>query len=202
MSAPRIFSIGHSTHELPEFVGLLRAHRVEQVADVRAYPGSRRLPWFSREALSRELPEFDVLYVHLPKLGGRRRPSQDSANAGWKVEGFRGYADYMGGAEFAAGVEALQALARERPTAMMCAEGLWWRCHRRLVSDALTVDGWEVVHIDPQGAASTHELTPFAVPDAGRLTYPPAHWGRADPSLSAGAALSSKSTRRRRADRQ
>jgi uncharacterized protein (DUF488 family) len=174
MSTPRIFSIGHSTHVLPAFVRLLRAHQVEQVADVRAYPGSRRLPWFSREALSRELPEFDLLYVHLPKLGGRRRPSQDSPNAGWKVEGFRGYADYMAGVEFAAGVEALQALATRRKTAMMCAEGLWWRCHRRLISDALTVAGWEVVHIGPDGGAATHELTPFAVLAEGRLTYPPA----------------------------
>jgi uncharacterized protein (DUF488 family) len=173
-STPRVFSIGHSTHKLPEFVRLLRTHRVEQVADVRAHPGSKRLPWFNLEALTRELPLQKLLYVHLPQLGGRRRPSPDSPNGGWQVEGFRGYADHMASAEFAAGVEALQALARERPTAMMCAEGLWWRCHRRLVSDALTVDGWEVVHIDPQGAASTHELTPFAVTDAGRLTYPPA----------------------------
>jgi uncharacterized protein (DUF488 family) len=174
MSTPRIFSIGHSTHELPELVGLLRAHQVQQVADVRAHPGSRRLPWFNREALSRELPAFELLYVHLPKLGGRRRPSPDSANGGWQVEGFRGYADYMAGAEFAAGVEALQALATRRTTAMMCAEGLWWRCHRRLISDALTVDGWKVVHIAPDGGATTHELTPFAVLAAGSLSYPPA----------------------------
>lgn len=173
MTPPRIFTIGHSTHELPEFVQLLRAHQVEQVADLRAHPGSKRLPWFNREALARELPLHELLYVHLPELGGRRRPSPDSPNAGWEVKAFRGYADHMASAEFAAGMDALRALARERPTAMMCAEGLWWRCHRRLVADALTVDGWEVLHIGPQGAATTHELTPFAVADAGRLTYPP-----------------------------
>jgi uncharacterized protein (DUF488 family) len=168
----RIFSIGHSTHELSEFIRLLRAHRVEQVADVRAHPGSKRLPWFNLEALSRELPAHDLLYVHLPQLGGRRRPSPDSPNRGWRKGGFRGYADHMAGAEFAAGIEALQALAWRRPTAMMCAEGLWWRCHRRLVSDALTVAGWEVLHIAPNGGATTHELTHFAALDAGRLTYP------------------------------
>ena len=174
MSTPRIFSIGHSTHELPELVGLLGAHQVEQVADVRAHPGSRRLPWFNREALSCELPAHGLLYVHLPKLGGRRRPSPDSPNGGWNVEAFRGYADYMASVEFATGVAALQALARQRTTAMMCAEGLWWRCHRRLISDALTVYGWNVVHIGPDGGVTTHELTPFAVAEARRLTYPPA----------------------------
>jgi uncharacterized protein (DUF488 family) len=172
-SVQRIFSIGHSTHELSEFIGLLHAHQVGQVADVRAYPGSKRVPWFSLEVLSGELPTHELLYAHLPQLGGRRRPSPDTPNRGWREGGFRGYADHMAGAEFAAGIEALQALAWRRPTAMMCAEGLWWRCHRRLVSDALTVAGWEVVHTAPNGGATTHELTPFAALDAERLTYPP-----------------------------
>ena len=172
--AERIFSIGHSTHELADFLRLLAAHQVEQVADVRAHPGSRRLPWFGRDVLARELPRNGLIYVHLPELGGRRRPSPDSPNGGWEVEGFRAYADHMAGAEFAAGLGSLQGLARRKATAMMCAEGLWWRCHRRLVSDALTVAGWEVVHIAPDGGATVHELTPFAVLEAGRLTYPPA----------------------------
>jgi uncharacterized protein (DUF488 family) len=174
VTARRIFSVGHSTHELAAFVSLLAAHRVEQVADVRAYPGSRRLPWFSREALARELPRNGLHYVHLPELGGRRRPAPGSPNSGWEVEGFRAYADHMASAEFAAGLERLEALAGQEATAMMCAEGLWWRCHRRLVSDALTVAGWEVLHIAPGGETSVHEMTPFAVVDAGRLTYPPA----------------------------
>jgi uncharacterized protein (DUF488 family) len=174
VTAARIFSIGHSTHELAEFVQLLRARQVEQVTDLRAHPGSKRRPWFNREALARALSSHELLYIHLPELGGRRRPEADSPNAGWEVKAFRGYADHMASAEFAAGMNALRALAMERPTALMCAEGLWWRCHRRLVADALTVDGWEVVHIDPRGAATTHELTPFAVVDAGRLTYLPA----------------------------
>lgn len=173
MERPRIFSVGHSTHELAELVRLLRDHEVEQVSDVRRHPGSRRLPWFNQEVLSRELVGHGLVYHHLPELGGRRRPSRDSPNGGWRVEAFRGYADHMASAEFAAGLEALQELARQRVTAMMCAEGLWWRCHRRLVSDALTVRGWEVVHIGPTGGATAHELTRFAVADAGQLTYPP-----------------------------
>ncbi len=141
---------------------------------MRAHPGSRRLPWFNLEALTRELPSYDLTYVHLPHLGGRRRPSPGSPNGGWEVEGFRGYADHMAGADFAAGVDTLEALAEQRATAVMCAEGLWWRCHRRLLSDALTIDGWTVVHIAPDGGATIHELTPFLVTGAGRLTYPPA----------------------------
>ncbi|MGH2745416.1 MAG: DUF488 family protein [Thermoleophilaceae bacterium] len=174
MARPRIFSVGHSTHELAEFCRLLRICEVEQVTDVRRHPGSRRLPWFDREVLSRDLPAHELHYVHLPQLGGRRRPSPDSPNGGWRVEGFRGYADHMASADFKAGLEALEGLATDRSTAMMCAEGLWWHCHRRLVSDALTVHGWEVVHIGPGGGATTHGLTPFAVVDAGHLTYPPA----------------------------
>ena len=131
------------------------------------------MPWFNQEELSRELETHGLFYFHLPLLGGRRRPSRDTPNGGWKVEGFRGYADYMASAEFAAGLETLQALAKRRTTAIMCAEGLWWRYHRRLICDALTVAGWEAVHVGPDGGVTAHELTPFAVNDAGRLTYPP-----------------------------
>lgn len=173
MGTPRIFSIGHSTHELEELVRLLHVHGVAQVADVRAYPGSRRLPWFNREALARELPAHGLRYSHLPELGGRRRASPDSPNGGWKLDGFRAYADHMAGSEFAAGLQTLEELGTPVATTMMCAEGLWWRCHRRLISDALTARGWEVVHIAPDGATGLHELTPFAVCEEGRLTYPP-----------------------------
>jgi uncharacterized protein (DUF488 family) len=174
MSPPRIHSIGHSTHELTAFVALLRRHAVERVVDVRAHPGSRRLPWFNREALAAELPHHGLVYAHVPELGGRRRPAPDTVNRGWRVEAFRGYADHMAGEEFAAGLAALQALARERPTAVMCAEAVWWRCHRRLIADALTVRGWDVVHIGADGATTAHELPAFAVADGARLTYPPA----------------------------
>ena len=174
MARPRILTVGHSTHELPHLVALLAAAGVRRVADVRVHPGSRRMPWLNREALVRALPEAGIDYVHLPQLGGRRRPRPDSPHGGWEAAGFRGYADHMEGAEFADGIDRLQVLARERPTAMMCAEGLWWRCHRRLIADALTVRGWEVVHIAPGGSTSVHELTEFAVVDGTRLRYPPA----------------------------
>jgi uncharacterized protein (DUF488 family) len=131
------------------------------------------MPRFNRETLSRELPAQGTAYVHLPRLGGRRAPSSSSKNAGWRVSGFRGYADYMASPDFDAGLEKLAALASRRTTAMMCAEALWWRCHRRLVSDALTVRGWEVVHVVSTGRATNHELTPFAVIEAGTPTYPP-----------------------------
>ncbi len=173
MARPRIFSVGHSTHELAALVDLLRSHRIEHLCDVRRYPGSRRLPWFNQEPLARELEREGFVYRHLPQLGGRRRPARDSPNGGWRVQGFRGYADHMGGAEFAAGLEVLQEIAGQRVTAMMCAEALWWRCHRRLISDACTVHGWDVVHIGADGRETLHELTPFAVADGGRLTYPP-----------------------------
>jgi uncharacterized protein (DUF488 family) len=158
---------------LAELVALLHAHAVEQLADVRAYPSSKRMPRFNREGLSRELPAHGITYVHLPQLGGRRAPLPHSGNRGWRASGFRGYADHMTSAEFAAGLDALEALAARRTTAMMCAEALWWRCHRRLVSDALTVRGWDVVHVASTGRATTHELTPFAVIEAGTPTYPP-----------------------------
>ena len=132
------------------------------------------MPWFNRETLSRELPARGIAYAHLPRLGGRRAASPSTRNAGWRVAGFRGYADYMASSDFEAGLQELAALAARRTTAMMCAEALWWRCHRRLVSDALTARGWEVVHVGATSSATTHELTPFAVIDAaGMPTYPP-----------------------------
>jgi uncharacterized protein (DUF488 family) len=131
------------------------------------------MPRFNRETLGRELPAQEIAYLHLPQLGGRRAPSPQSRNAGWRASGFRGYADHMASPEFAAGLKALESLASGRTTVMMCAEALWWRCHRRLVSDVLTVRGWEVVHVASTGRATTHQLTPFAVIEAGTPTYPP-----------------------------
>ena len=175
MSArPRIFTVGHSTHGLPRLLELLYAHGVRAVADVRAHPASRRMPRFNLDALARELAGAGIGYSHLPELGGRRRPAPAGPNQGWQVEAFRGYADHMASGDFAVGLDRLQAMARHRPTAIMCAEGLWWRCHRRLVADALLLRGWDVVHIAPDATTTAHELTPFAVPDGTRLTYPPA----------------------------
>ena len=165
--------MGHSTHELDELVGLLRRYSVAVLVDVRAFPRSRRVPQFNSDALERSLPERGVEYVHVPELGGRRRPVPDSPNGGWRDEGFRGYADHMATPEFARGLSQLEALARERATTVMCAEAVWFRCHRRLISDALLTRGWRVRHIGSDGRSSEHELTPFAVAEGGRLGYPP-----------------------------
>jgi uncharacterized protein (DUF488 family) len=170
--AADVFTIGHSTHTLEELAALLKRHGVECVADVRAYPGSRRLPHFNRESLRVELPELGIAYEHMPALGGRRRPQPDSPNTGWDNASFRAYADHLDSPEFAEGLTALRELAEARPTAIMCAEALWWRCHRRLVSDALVVRGHRVLHIAANGGLSEHALTEFAQVEGERLAYP------------------------------
>ena len=169
----RTFTIGHSTHAPEAFLALLAAHGVERVCDVRAFPRSRRLPHFDSGALRSALAERGFSYLHIPELGGRRRPHERSPNAGWENASFRAYADHMATPEFGAGMERLRAVAQERPTAVMCAEGLWWRCHRRLVADALLVAGFEVLHIGPDGGSSPHHLTEFAEVRGRRITYPP-----------------------------
>jgi uncharacterized protein (DUF488 family) len=171
----RAFTIGHSTHPLDAFAALLAQHRVERVADVRRTPRSGRHPQFNRETLADELSRRGVDYRHLPALGGRRRIRPGSPNGGWEHPAFRGYADYALTDEFAAGLAELVVLADERPTAVMCAEALWWRCHRRLIADRLTALGWTVCHIGPDGGLAEHELPAFAVVTAdGSVTYPPA----------------------------
>jgi uncharacterized protein (DUF488 family) len=168
-----VFTVGHSTHALEEFFGLLNRHGVECLADVRLIPRSRRMPHFNAESLATELPGQGVRYLSLKALGGRRRPVPGSPNTGWRVGGFRGYADYMATGEFRDALAELEREARADRTAVMCAEGLWWRCHRRLISDVLLVRGWRVLHIAPDGSTTPHELTPFAVVEDGRLIYPP-----------------------------
>jgi uncharacterized protein (DUF488 family) len=167
-----LYTVGHSTRSLDELVGLLHGHGIVLLADIRTAPGSRRLQHFSRVALEAELPGRGIDYVHLPELGGLRRPRPDSPNAGWRNESFRGFADHMATAEFAAALERLLQLGRARPTAAMCAEAVPWRCHRSLVADALLVRGVEVRHVLGPGRAQAHTLTPFAHVDAGRITYP------------------------------
>ena len=169
-----IFTIGHSTHPAERFVGFLRRWRVGLLCDVRRYPGSRRHPQFNVDALVAALERAGIGYEPLGReLGGRRRPRRGSPNEGWRVAGFRGYADHMGSAEFETGRERLEALARDRRTAIMCAEGNWRRCHRQLIADALTVHDWHVLHITPDGRLEEHALTPFAVVSGTRLAYPP-----------------------------
>jgi uncharacterized protein (DUF488 family) len=171
---PQVFTVGHSTHSSDAFAALLRAHRVELLGDVRRYPGSRRNPQFGADPLGATLDAAGIGYEALgDQLGGRRRPRRDSPHTGWRVAGFRAYADHMESDEFAAGLERLEALARERRTAIMCAEGDWRRCHRRLIADALLVRGWRVMHIPPDGGDEVHHLTPFAIVEGDSLTYPP-----------------------------
>jgi uncharacterized protein (DUF488 family) len=167
-----IFTVGHSVHELDEFVGLLRRFSVDLLVDVRQYPRSRRVPHFDSEALERSLPSRGIDYMHARELGGRRKPVADSPNDGWENEQFRGYADHMASEEFAGALSRLEALGRSRPTAIMCAEAAWMQCHRRLISDALLVRGWRVRHIGRDGSQAPHELTPFASVAGDRLTYP------------------------------
>jgi uncharacterized protein (DUF488 family) len=168
-----VYTVGHSTRSQQELLELLGRQAVTALADVRAFPGSRRHPQFGREELARWLPEAGIEYVHMRALGGRRRPSEDSPNQGWRDPSFRGYADYMATPEFAGALRELEQLARAKPTAVMCAEAVWWRCHRRLIADALTARGWTVCHLG-SGSAQRHELTPFAVMgEAGAITYPP-----------------------------
>jgi uncharacterized protein (DUF488 family) len=177
-SRPLILTVGHSTHPSERFLRLLGAGRVEALADVRRYPSSRRLPQFNAAALEGSLAEAGVEYVWLgDQLGGRRRSRRSSENDAWRVEGFRGYADHMASAEFRTGLERLEELARGKRTAFMCAEGDWRRCHRRLIADALLARGWEVEHLLRDGRRERHELPPFAVIKANRVSYPAAQQG-------------------------
>lgn len=165
------YTVGHSTHELQAFAALLRGAGVDGIADVRRWPRSRRHPQFDDDALAVELPLRGIAYDHLPALGGRRRPLRGSPNDGWEQEAFRGYADHMATPEFAEARVGLLDDARERTTAVMCAESVWWRCHRRMVADALTVAGWDVVHLLPGTRSQPHRLHPDARIEDGRIVY-------------------------------
>jgi uncharacterized protein (DUF488 family) len=168
-----IHTVGHSTLERDELVALLRTHGVDAIADVRRFPGSRRLPHFNAEALRVALPADGIAYDHFEELGGRRSRVPGSPNAGWDNAAFQGYADHMASEEFARGLERLEAWAAQRRVALMCAEAPWWRCHRRLLADALVVRDVPVRHILGPDRAAEHELTEFAEVEGGRLTYPP-----------------------------
>lgn len=170
-SSPTLWTIGHSTHPLEEFIAILRAHRIETLADVRHFPGSRRHPHFGKEPLAAALREAGIGYVHFPALGGRRKPDPDSRNTAWRNESFRAYADYMETAPFASAIGELLQLAAHSRTAIMCAEAVWWRCHRSLISDYLKSRGIEVLHILNPRKAESHPYTPAARIVAGKLTY-------------------------------
>lgn len=166
-----IWTIGHSTRSLEEFVGLLRSYDVEAIADVRSFPGSRKYPHFGREPLADALRQRGIAYAWHQALGGRRRPRPDSPHTVWRNASFRGYADYMDTPEFHEAVTVLLDQARERRTALMCAEAVWWRCHRSMIADYLCTQGIEVRHILDEGQLKPHPMTGPARIVAGRLTY-------------------------------
>jgi uncharacterized protein (DUF488 family) len=167
-----IYTIGHSTHRADAFLALLTAHGIAAVADIRTIPQSRRHPHFGKDALQGWLGASGIEYTHFPALGGWRRPRKDSINTAVRHASFRGYADHMQSAEFEAGVLALEAFATRRVTTVMCAEALWWQCHRRFLADALFVRNVKVQHIMSSSAANPHELSAFARVQGQRVTYP------------------------------
>ena len=166
------YTIGHSTRSAAEFLALVTAHGIAQLADVRTIPRSRRHPHFSGEALAALLGPQGIDYRHFPGLGGLRRPRADSPNTAWKNASFRGYADHMMTPEFDRAFDELLAFGGAAPTAIMCAEAMWWRCHRALLSDALEMRGARVLQIDSRGPARSHKLTEFARNLEGRPVDP------------------------------
>ncbi|QIB51902.1 DUF488 family protein [Pseudomonas sp. OIL-1] len=166
-----IWTIGHSTRSIEDFIAVLKHYRIEAVADVRRFPGSRRLPQFGTETLQTSLAVHDIKYELITELGGRRRPTTDSVNIAWRNTSFRGYADHVASDEFRVGLERLCDLAKRYRTTMMCAEVLWWRCHRSLVSDVLQVAGTSVIHIQDEKNSTEHPFTRPARLYKGTLTY-------------------------------
>ena len=167
-----LYTIGHSTRTIEEFLDLLAAHHIQELVDVRTVPKSRHNPQFGQDQLPPALAQAGIAYTHLKSLGGLRHPSGDSINLGWQNLAFRGYADYMATLEFQQGLQDLEEHAAKKTVAIMCAEALWWRCHRSLIADALMVQGWQVLHIQSRKTARPHELTSFLKVEDGKLTYP------------------------------
>jgi uncharacterized protein (DUF488 family) len=166
-----IHTIGHSTRSSDDLIVLLREHGIDLLADIRRYPGSKRYPHFASEAMAHWLPENGIAYVHMPELGGRRKPLADSPNTAWRNEQFRAYADYMATDEFREAVDTLVARGHEQQVAIMCAEAVPWRCHRNLVADELTQRGIEVRHIIGRDAAKAHVMNAHARIEGDHLVY-------------------------------
>jgi len=166
-----LWTIGHSTRAIEEFLGLLSANKIEAVADVRRFPGSRRHPQFGQEKFAESLAQAGVQYHHFVELGGRRPPLPDSPNTAWRNAAFRGYADYMLTETFDADMKRLLKLAGEKRTAIMCAEALWWQCHRGLIADYLKARGVKVLHIMGVGKVEEHPFTSAARIVRGKLSY-------------------------------
>jgi uncharacterized protein (DUF488 family) len=163
MGQRTLFTVGHSTRAWAEFVELLKAWRIDELADVRTVPRSRTFPWFSKERMQKALPAAGIAYVHMAKLGGLRHAKKDSPNTGWRNASFRGYADYMQTEDFEKGLAELNQQRKKRRVCIMCSEAVWWRCHRRMIADAETARGIPVKHVMSRTVAKPHELTEFAV---------------------------------------
>ena len=169
--ARTLWTIGHSTREWTVFVAMLHEAGITALVDVRRFAGSRRHPQFSGQTMAVELPGAGVDYVPMPDLGGRRKPDPDTRNTAWRNASFRGYADYMASREYQAARARLAALAQSRRTAVMCAEAVWWQCHRGLISDDFKADGWEVLHLTAPGRSEPHPYTSAARIVDGQLDY-------------------------------
>ena len=167
----QIWTIGHSTRDLDDFVGLLKENEIEALADVRSFPGSRKFPHFNAEALSVSLPEAGIEYIPFKQLGGRRKVHPDSPHTVWRNDAFRGYADYMDTDDFKKGIDDLLKLAASKRTAIMCSEAVWWRCHRSMISDYLKSIGVTVIHIMAPGKTEEHPFTSAATLKNGKLVY-------------------------------
>jgi uncharacterized protein (DUF488 family) len=167
-----LYTIGHSTHPIETFISLLSQHRIEILADVRSFPSSRRWPQFNQAELERAVEQAEIGYRWFKALGGRRHIKRpDSPHRAWELEAFRSYADYTETSEFAAGLDELTETALGRRTVIVCSEGLWWRCHRRIICDHMTVRGWDVRHIMPDGKIVAHSIAAFATVTADRIVY-------------------------------
>jgi uncharacterized protein (DUF488 family) len=168
---PRLWTIGHSTRSIGDFIEALKSQKIKTLVDVRSFPGSRRYPQFNKARLDASLADEGITYLHMPDLGGRRAARKDSRNTGLRNEGFRGYADYMETEDFREGIERLLEIASRGRTAIMCAEAVWWRCHRSLISDFLKSRGVEVSHILDAHKTEPHRYTPAARIIDGELSY-------------------------------
>jgi len=166
-----IFTIGHSTHPIEYFIEMLQSFSILLVADIRNFPGSKRYPHFNKDSLEYFLKEQGIQYIHLKELGGRRKPLPNSVNTNWRNDAFRGYADYMQTEDFKNAMIKLEDLAMKEPTAYMCSEAVWWRCHRALVSDYLKVRGWRVMHVMGADKIQEHPYTSAAKVIDGNLRY-------------------------------
>ncbi len=167
-----IYTIGHSTRSIEEFISLLKSFGIKIVVDVRTVPKSRHNPQFNDEDLEASLKEAGIQYRHLEKLGGLRHAAKDSVNLGWRNLSFRGFADYMQTDDFWEGIEELENIGKKEKAAILCAEAVPWRCHRSLIADALTLRKWKVMHILNEKNVKTHHLTPFLKVKKGTLLYP------------------------------